>query len=578
VISSRDPRLGQVFTPEPVADLALRLAWEGSPRALRLLDPACGDGVFLRRAAALGICGDRVGIELDPVAAKAARAGVSATIVEADFFDRPAPPAGQEFDLVVGNPPYVRQEIVGAEAKRRIAARLAEDWPELGPAMIARLCGRADLAVAFVCRALRFVRPGGRVAFVVSGAMADAGYGDTLREFLDGRAEVRAVVTSPGERWFADAAVFAMILVLERAPKPPAHSSCFARLRHPVAEVAPRVRGIGDLDRVAKVRTVTPSQALSASWGPLLRAPDVWFDVLDRAGSLLVPLRELADLWRGATSGANEFFYLSRTRAEALGLEPDCLAPVFKTPRQQPSIRLRPEALPTLAFVCDDLSSYPGARAYVKAHQELATRPTLAARPKWWFLAARPAQVFLTKAYDARFAQFYSPTPVLCDQRVYALAPRGELDPALLCAVLNGTLTSLALEVLGRQSMGEGALEWSVEDAHALPVLDVRRLTASQRQRVVSALEELWRRPVGPARDEVVAPDRRALDEALLGAAPQLRRALPELGQALASGVACRIRAENTGSQDRRQAAGRTAESAASRKRARMVSRGEGGA
>lgn len=510
---------------------------------MRLLDPSCGDGMFLRRAVAHGIDGELVGVEVDAAAVKAARARVNATIVHADFFDWPAPSAGQEFDLVVGNPPYVRQELLGSATKQRIAARLAEDWPDLAPDLSARLCGRADLAVAFVCRALRFVRPGGRVAFVVSGAMIDAGYGDVLREFLTGRAQVCAVVTSPGERFFTDAAVFAMVLVLERTQEvQPARSSLFARLRMPVAEA--KVAGLSDLARVAQVRTLESAEASRVAWGPLLRAPDIWFDAVEKAGSALVPLSELAEIWRGATSGANEFFYLSRKRAESLGIEPECLAPVLRTPKQQQAIRLCPSTLPSLAFVCDDLSRYPGARAYVEAHQGLADRPTLAARPKWWSLATRPAQVFLTKAYDVRFVQSYSPTPVLADQRVYALAPRGDVDPMLLCAVLNGTLTSLAIESLGRQSMGEGALEWSVADAHALPVLDVRRLTSPQRKRVRAALAALWTRQVGTVREEIAAKDRFVLDEALFVAAPALGTVLAQLGPALAHSVARRISGE----------------------------------
>src|SRR5262249_1574283 len=179
---ARRAALGQVFTPAPVADLAITLALEGlaledrGARArVRVLDPACGDGVFLARAALRGARGFGVGIA--PRAGAMARSHTTADVEVADFLTL-APPAVL-FDAVIGNPPYVRQEVVGA-AKGRIAARVAADWPD-GPAVV--WSGRADLAAAFVARALRFVRPGGRVAFVVSAAPFEGGLHGVLRGF-----------------------------------------------------------------------------------------------------------------------------------------------------------------------------------------------------------------------------------------------------------------------------------------------------------------------------------------------------------------------------------------------------------
>src|SRR5262249_22087576 len=153
----------------------------------------------------------------------------------------------------------------------------------------------------------RFVRPGGRVAFVVSAALLEAGYHDVLRAFLDGRGRIAAVVASPRERWFHDAAVHGVLLVIQRnndgrdgSPKP----TICARLRVPVAEAARRASGLGDLAAVADLRFAEPCEPLA----PLLRAPDVWLRAA--AEVPLAPLGDLAEVRRGVTSGANAFFYL----------------------------------------------------------------------------------------------------------------------------------------------------------------------------------------------------------------------------------------------------------------------------
>jgi len=45
-------------------------------------------------------------------------------------------------------------------------------------------------------------------------------------------------------------------------------------------------------------------------WGIYLRAPDIFFKLLDRCGSRLVPLGQLAEIRRGVTSGADDFFFV----------------------------------------------------------------------------------------------------------------------------------------------------------------------------------------------------------------------------------------------------------------------------
>lgn len=535
--------VGQVFTPPALADLTLALTIGDLLRRRRILDPACGDGVFLARARAAGLAAPH-GIELHaPTAAAARRTVPGAEVLVGDFLAVPPPARDPEhWDAVVGNPPYVRQEALGAARKGEIARVIAADWDAPWPA-------RADLAAAFVARALRFVRPGGRVGFVLSTAALDAGYGEALRHFLRGRARIVAVVVSPRERWFPDAAIHAAIVVLERLGAGPAAAAAtatttsapalFARLDRPLASAAAEVRSLADLAGVAEVVAVAQAAALGQPWAPLLRAPPVWFQVVAAAGDHLVPLSALAEIRRGVTSGANALFYLPRAGAAARTIEPRFLVPLYKTPRQGVRLRLSPTELDTLAFVCDEpaarLAGFPGASAHVRAHAAVATRPSFAPRPRWWSLPARRAKVFLSKAYDVRFAQAWCSEPIVADQRMYGLTPRPGLAPELLAAALNGTLTALAIESLGRASMGQGALELSVGDARDLPVVDVRRADAAA---VAAAFAQVAVRPIGAIWDELERPDRHTLDAALLGAAPaRLGELLPSARAALAGAV-----------------------------------------
>jgi len=156
-------------------------------------------------------------------------------------------------------------------------------------------------------------------------------------------------------------------------------------------------------------------------------------------------------------------------------------------------------------------------------------------------LPAHPARLFLAKAYGPRFVQRLADVPMLADQRVYALHPRDGVDLEALAAVLNGLPTALALESLGRGSMGFGAVEWTVHDALELPVVDVRRADTKAVVRLRKALAGFARRPIEHVRLERDREDRKALDAAVMALAPGAELAA-EMWTALLGSVVLRDR------------------------------------
>ena len=76
------------------------------------------------------------------------------------------------FDSVVGNPPYVRQEILGEAFKNYARSRYKVYH------------GVADLYAYFIERGISLLRQGGRFSFIVANKWLRANYGAPLREFL----------------------------------------------------------------------------------------------------------------------------------------------------------------------------------------------------------------------------------------------------------------------------------------------------------------------------------------------------------------------------------------------------------
>jgi SAM-dependent methyltransferase len=534
-------RLGQWATPAGVADLVLALA--GPLAGRRVLDPACGDGVLLARAVARRAT--VVGVEIDPDAAAAARRSAArAHVVAGDLLDDAVVAQIGTADVVLANPPWVRHGLVDLAEKRRRAAAIRADWPALGRGDVHALERRGDLAATCLLRALRLTRDGGRLVFVLSSALLDADAGEPLWRAVGAAGAVRTIVAAPAERWFGEAAVNAMIVVIDRGAAP--GPVTVARLRTDTRDAADRLAGGAPLDAVADVRVVDGGGA--KAWGVALRAPGAWHALVAAAGPALVPLGELATIRRGATTGGNRFFYMSRGEAAERRIEPAVLAPVVRSPYNgaPASIALDPDATPLVAVIAPadaDLARLPGLARWVRTNRALAARPSLARVPHpWWHLPARPARLFVAKAYGPRFVQRLAPVPMLADQRVYALEPRPGVDLAALAAVVNATPTALALEALGRASMGHGAVEHTARDLAALPVLDVRLADDSRRAALAAALDVMARRSIAHVADERDRGDRAALDAAALALAPAATSLLPALWDALLASVRLRDR------------------------------------
>lgn len=192
---------GAIFTRQPVVDFMLDLIGYTSDRPLHelaLLEPSFGGGRFVLSAVdrlltswrAAG--GERASdlrsaicaVELDGDTVEQFRPTFRRHLVAAGFDDDDASQltdawlrhedfllAGfeQQFDFVIGNPPYVRQELIPDELLRL--------YRDTYPTMV----GRADLYIAFIERSLDLLRDGGRLSFICADAWVKNDYGRGIR-------------------------------------------------------------------------------------------------------------------------------------------------------------------------------------------------------------------------------------------------------------------------------------------------------------------------------------------------------------------------------------------------------------
>jgi len=152
---------GFVPTPPEIVDHMVERLFRGRrpKRTDNLLDPGCGNGAFLRGV--LRWCARNnvepprmVGVESEPRRVRMAQAafdGIEGIEVRhSDFLIDPNEP----FDFIVGNPPYVSIYSLSESEKQkfRTAYKTAR--------------GRFDLYLLFFERALKSLKPGGRMVFI----------------------------------------------------------------------------------------------------------------------------------------------------------------------------------------------------------------------------------------------------------------------------------------------------------------------------------------------------------------------------------------------------------------------------
>jgi len=151
-------QLGAWYTPPDLVDAVVREAvFDG---AVSVLDPACGDGRFLR---ASGLA-EQIGVDVDPETA----------FIHDDALARDWGDA--QFDVVVGNPPFLNQ--LASSTTRGGRSRFGG-----GP--------YADAAAEFLALAMRLCRPGGRVGLVLPQSLLSTRDAASIRDAVDATAALR---------------------------------------------------------------------------------------------------------------------------------------------------------------------------------------------------------------------------------------------------------------------------------------------------------------------------------------------------------------------------------------------------
>ena len=437
------------------------------------------------------------------------------------------------FDLVIGNPPYVRQEdILPAEDalelerllkpenkvekarinkafKEQLSLKVFQTWPFLSTKAKTqvegitktidiygkKVPGRSDLYVYFQLLCPSLLNSQGTFCFIISSSWLDVEFGGFIQHFLLKHTQLYAIYDC-NVRSFS-ASVNTVIYLHSAAINTDLKENQY-KTYTPNGSVVRFIMNKSNYTEVCyapllveqehcrentfrrnyRVIVKKPKDLWEEGYdeenhkyeinkwgGKFLRAPEIYFTLLERGKNKLTPLKEIAEVRFGIKTGANEFFILSREKATSWGIENEFLIPILKSPKECRAIKIDSSKLPNFLFYCHkdkkDLARSNALR-YIEWGEEseiidgkeiraFHLRPSTKGRRRWWSVDSIFGNTFWGKELRERLSVFYNEEDILADCRLYVSNLSFEQ-----IAYLNSTMSVFIDEVLGRQLGGGG--------------------------------------------------------------------------------------------------------------------------
>jgi type I restriction-modification system DNA methylase subunit len=483
----------------------------------------------------------------------------------------------RHFDCIVGNPPYTKQEEISkiAPEDAEYKDKLIEGALHFNKERLADISRRAGLHAYFFVHGTKFLHEGGRFGFVVPSAWLDTDYGKGLQEFFLQHYKIIAIIESKVERWFEEADVNTCVVLLEKCSDEQArneHPARFVYLKKPLRHFIPpaqdlwekqteRLRAIDDLRRTILAHAdiyendelcIFPklqkelwaegyddekARYVGARWGKYLRAPEIFFRIMEKGKNKFVPLRDVATVRFGIKTGANEFFHLTKEKAADLEIEQEFLQPVIFSLKEVKGYRLKAEELTRRIIICHKANDeLEGTRllSYIKEGEkrDYHERPTCASRGRdsWYMLGKNwhYAPLIFPAKVGERMPVFLN-DEVFEDKKLYGITPKNSGDTLVLAGLLNSTLSRFFIEFSARQLTGSQAIaDIDVVVVEELLIPYVRKaLSAKIKKQIEKAFESLAQTPaesvfkeIAPVSSEVslneIKAERRELDRIIM--------------------------------------------------------------
>jgi hypothetical protein len=408
-----------------------------------------------------------------------------------------------QVDVLIGNPPYVRRWWQKDVDALQVIAEQVQD--------ISNFSRLTDLACYFVIYGARFLKPGGRLALIVSDSWLDMRYGTAFKDYLLRTFHVRGMLGFQSQV-FPDVLVRPVVILAEKRAalqRPSRRGVAFVSLNGQLPKSIPldpckllesppaQVSG-----SIVPLQDLLPDQ----SWTPLLYAPQAYNEIRRHAG--MTPLASLAQVRIGLQSFAKMFYLVSREVQQRWQLERRWLLPFIMSPKDVETPHLQPDTpIRHYVLACDVMpEQLVGTQtlSYIQYWEKQVLNPRGLARPvigvqnlprvgktrrnPWYNLAddlrrRGTAPILLPRRIYQRYQVVWNQAGWVAGENFIEVMPHASIPLFPLLAVLNASITELAMRT-SAHVYGGGIYNLSPGSVGAIPVVDVRRLSASALQQL----------------------------------------------------------------------------------------------
>ncbi|MFN6032696.1 MAG: Eco57I restriction-modification methylase domain-containing protein, partial [Dolichospermum sp.] len=283
------------------------------------------------------------------------------------------------FDIVIGNPPYIRQELLSP-----FKPYLQENYQTYD--------GVADIYIYFYEKGLNLLKPGGIISYIVTNKWLRSGYGESLRRFFCQSSVFEQIIDFGDAPIFADADTFPCIIAARKSEV----SNTDNENKSVLVCAVPReeLKNINLIQYVQNPEnsfTIPWSRFSAHAWSLEPPAVDDLMRKIQRVG---VPLKEFAGVkpYRGIMTGFNEAFFIDdTTKNKLVQCDPKCAEIIKPLLRGQDIKRWCPEwknLWMIFAHKNINIEQYPVIKQHLEVYRnKLEAR---AGKQLWWQLQASP--------------------------------------------------------------------------------------------------------------------------------------------------------------------------------------------
>lgn len=192
--SSKQKLRGAYYTPLAMADTMVKMC--ASKDSQSVLEPSCGDGVFLDSLEQLGYLEAMKAVDAVENESGEARKvqenyedHQNVHVLNEDFFEfyPRTYTAKKQYDLILGNPPYIRYQYL-SEKQRELQSDILTSHGMKANKLV-------NAWVAFLVACVQLLSENGKIAFVIPAEILQVAYAEDLRKFLSANLAKITIIT-----------------------------------------------------------------------------------------------------------------------------------------------------------------------------------------------------------------------------------------------------------------------------------------------------------------------------------------------------------------------------------------------